>query len=1001
MPQPDLDLLLVGMRETAANVHTGGTDPNARAANGHSAPHSLSPTSNGDKHPTSLSPAINGDPDENCHCDHDGYLDAHLSGYEHGHSATVGDQLTDNIFECNASPGRTLAGPEAGVCFVIMNSAKEKEKEIEMSEKRQVNGSKVRTARLIGSLAFRVFTAAICLFLITSPLWASSETDLAQQDTPVRIEPDQPTVTVSETFTTSVMIGNDSDLWALEFELLGIPDVITMDDLAMGDFTQGEGESPFRLEDLRLVDTFANSQVASDENGSWVIETVDGEGGYFSSLAIDEGGYPHISYGGLKYAYQDDSGWHIKPVDSGTSTSLILDERGYPHVSYHHMGLKYAYQDASGWHVEAVDSEGRVGYFSSLALDGSGYPHISYYDDANSDLKYAYQDASGWHIETVDSEGHVGYWASLALDASGYPHIGYFDLSCWDLKHAYQDAFGWHIERVDSGARVGAYASLALDANGYPHMSYYESSRNYDLKYAYQDASGWHIETVDREGVVGVYTSLALDEGGYPHISYCDWANHDLRYAYRNASGWHSEIVDSEGDVGRYTSLALDGDGHPYISYFDYTNYGLKYASRQREATIQAASDYTVYLPLIQKYTPPGAKLGVDFGAWATVSEVIDYDYPVAKEMGANWMRVFLPWFEIETARGEYHWDEYDAVFDRLGELGFDAIVVLYGAPDWAAEQSCGPITDTLALESFLEVVVPRYAGVVDAWEFINEPDGRVPHHLGPMIGCWGLYPAEYARQLGIFYSQIKRLDPDALVLFGGLAYDCWGHPEPYDVFERSFFEKTLQNGAGAYFDGVSLHYYPISPEMFPTMAHKVNEIRDTMSRNGVYWKKIWITETGMWINLNGSVEIQRDFIVRELTRGFGVGVDNIFWFEPREHVVPEGRVQRWLISDSHEPINGYTTFQHLAGKLEGMHCVGAYGDVPEDIEAYRFRSPERSLYVMWSNAMTETVRIPSTTDAVLSNRDGDESVVVPVEMGMVEFEVGVKPVFVEIADSG
>ena len=37
---------------------------------------------------------------------------------------------------------------------------------------------------------------------------------------------------------------------------------------------------------------------------------------------------------------------------------------------------------------------------------------------------------------------------------------------------------------------------------------------------------------------------------------------------------------------------------------------------------------------------------------------------------------------------------------------------------------------------------------------------------------------------------------------------------------------------------------------------------------------------------------------------------------------------------------------------------------------------------------------------AILTNRDGDESVVVPVEMGMVEFEVGVKPVFVEIADS-
>jgi hypothetical protein len=180
------------------------------------------------------------------------------------------------------------------------------------------------------------------------------------------------------------------------------------------------------------------------------------------------------------------------------------------------------------------------------------------------------------------------------------------------------------------------------------------------------------------------------------------------------------------------------------------------------------------------------------------------------------------------------------------------------------------------------------------------------------------------------------------------------------------------------------------------------------MSRNGAPRKTIWITETGQWVNLGQSVELQRDFIVREFTRGFGAGVDNIFWFDLREHPVLENGAHRWLISDNHEPINGYNTFQNLANKIEGTHCVGAYGDVPESIEAYKFRpstgsehsGPERSLHVMWSNAMTETVQIPSTTDAVLTNRDGDESVILSVQTGMVEFEVGEKPAFVEVPDS-
>ena len=375
-----------------------------------------------------------------------------------------------------------------------------------MNEKRRVYSSRVRTARLVGSFAFRILTAAICLLLFYSPLWAAPsvfphETDLAQQDTTVRIEPAQPTVMVSETFTASLMIDNVGDLWAFELELLDIPNIITMYDLPMRDFAPGKGESPLDLRDLRLVDTFENSQVASDENGSdWDIETVDSEGwvGYYTSMSLDGDGYPHISY----------------------------------RDSWPNNDLKYAYQDASGWHIETVDSEGNVGVLTSVTLDEGGYPHISYF--ANNELKYAYRDASGWHIEAVESEGRVGYYTSLSLDGGGYPHISYYDFyPNYDLKYAYQDAHGWHIVTVDSEGDVGKFTSLALDANGYPHISYYDDT-NSDLKYVYQDASSWHIETVDSEGRVGYFSSLAIDGRGYSHISYLDLSNRDPKELFRN-----------------------------------------------------------------------------------------------------------------------------------------------------------------------------------------------------------------------------------------------------------------------------------------------------------------------------------------------------------------------------------------------------------------------------------------------------------------------------------
>ena len=347
----------------------------------------------------------------------------------------------------------------------------------------------------------------------------------------------------------------------------------------------------------------APSAVQSPAASNWHIECADCPK-YFSgmtdrSLRLDTAGHPHIVYGGdhLYHAWHDGVTWHYETVDDapgvGRYASLALDGGGYPHISYYDYAdytngdLKYAYQDASGWHIETVDGGGNVGRHTSLALDGSGYAHISYclydyIDDQCEGLKYAYQDASGWHIQTVDSEGEVGWYTSLALDANGYPHISYHDYGYYDegaLKYAYLDASGWHTQTVDSEEGVGRYTSLALDGSGYPHISYLDYT-NDDLKYAYQDVFGWHTQTVDSEGDVGWYTSLALDGVGYPHISYLDYTNGDLKYAYLDASGWYFHTLDSRGDVGYYTSLALDGVGYPHISYFDESNNALKYAYR-------------------------------------------------------------------------------------------------------------------------------------------------------------------------------------------------------------------------------------------------------------------------------------------------------------------------------------------------------------------------------------------------------------------------------------
>jgi hypothetical protein len=407
-----------------------------------------------------------------------------------------------------------------------------------------------------------------------------------------------------------------------------------------------------------------------------------------------------------------------------------------------------------------------------------------------------------------------------------------------------------------------------------------------------------------------------------------------------------------------------------------------------------------IFLPLIVNLRPPLAELGVDFSPWLTDTDLLEYDVPLVREMGASWVRVYLPWLDIEKSPGQYSWESYDVVFDRLREMELKPLSLVYGAPEWAAEENCGPISDTLAFEGFLKAVWERYGSYTDAWEFANEPDGRYPHPWGPTAGCWGFYPEAYATQLGIFYHTIKTLDSDALVVFGGLAYDNW---EADENVEKDFFTETLKYGAGQFFDVANFHYYPINPIRFPTLAHKVNEIRDIMARNGVQGKRIWVTETGMWVNdfrydpLQGSLEQQRDFIVQEQTRGFCAGLDNIFWFDVRERPLGDDVVHRWLISIDHKPINGYNTYQHYAGKIAGTYCTGRYEGMPPDVEAYRFVGPGRSLYILWSNTVSQTVAVPAITDTILTDRDGETSRVVTTQGGQVSFEVGAEPVFLEV----
>ncbi len=322
----------------------------------------------------------------------------------------------------------------------------------------------------------------------------------------------------------------------------------------------------------------------------FVREIADASGNiaYYTSLAIDAQGRPHISAydfanGDLRYLTRSRDGrWTVEIVDAfntvGDYTSIALDAQGNPHIAYHDVtngNLKYASRPSGSWVIETVDASGNdVGVYASLALDPAGNPHIAYRDETVDDLLYATKSSGGmWTTEIVASVGDVGQYASIEVDERYRVHIAFRDVTNTDLRYATKaPGTAWALETADGAG--GAYGSLALDAQGRPRIAYQNSVNA--LGYATRDDGVWSLETASAASSNDI--ALVIDASGNPKVAYRDIGQSDLRFASKSGSTWTIETVDFGSDVGNYISIALDPQGNPAISYRDNTTWNLAYA---------------------------------------------------------------------------------------------------------------------------------------------------------------------------------------------------------------------------------------------------------------------------------------------------------------------------------------------------------------------------------------------------------------------------------------
>ena len=305
-------------------------------------------------------------------------------------------------------------------------------------------------------------------------------------------------------------------------------------------------------------------------------------------------------------------------------------------------------------------------------------------------------------------------------------------------------------------------------------------------------------------------------------------------------------------------------------------------------------------------------------------------------------------------------------------------------------------ISPTNPWARFVGAAVARYMPGGDAgtnvrhWEIWNEPD---------LCHFWSGTPQEFARLLKVAYIVIKWVDPEAFVVFGGLAHFANGQ-WLFDMLD-ALHTDALSEKYDGFFDAAGSHHYSLSYVGY----QYTSKVRGALNDRGWSDKPIWITESGVPVcndfpgpncpsPWRASATEQASYVWQNIAYTRLAGGGPIFHFMLHDdcgNVVqvnsPDGFGLAKNESSSYcSPSNAETRLAYSAFKLANQHLTGT--DLAwADIERFRVRrvafyhpeTKERRLLAWGLTSQAQTGYIPATgTQARLIKMDGTETELTP-----------------------
>jgi hypothetical protein len=206
------------------------------------------------------------------------------------------------------------------------------------------------------------------------------------------------------------------------------------------------------------------------------------------------------------------------------------------------------------------------------------------------------------------------------------------------------------------------------------------------------------------------------------------------------------------------------------------------------------------------------------------------------KYAGIHWVRVWTGYWESEAA--------LEQRLTALKNAGLQAFLIYKDG-----DRIISDADEAIKVEK-LKSVVAKYKDYIKYWEIHNEQNLDSYWYLGNREGEGTTDPAapfnaavhNYVLRLQNYYQAIKSVDPDAVVICGGLS----------DYMYTAFIERLRVEEAYKYFDEFAFHPYDSNPDMVIQQMDQLYAIMDTWPAP---YKDmpVWYTEIGFSTTPGGS----------------------------------------------------------------------------------------------------------------------------------------------------